>query len=298
MLNRPEKTFESAIRGDACAITAELSLKRESTADDIVRQAEQLAPHVDGIQISDNPWAWTQMSSIAAASVLLRSGVDPVPILTCRDRNRIALTGDLLGLRALGVRSVMLTRGHRVPKKHPLQASTVFDLSGRELIKLAAELNDDETAGAGQKLFIGTGARAFLPNAGWHADSLRDRAAAGAEFLQTQLCFNTELLRSYMQRLVELQITWSYSVVVSLTPLPSVQTTRWIKDRFSDSKIPASVIERLEQAEDPRAEGIALCAELMREVAAIPGIAGINLMTMGDTAAIAESIEASGLRGA
>ena len=112
MSREPEKTFRSAVQSKSLAITAELSLKRETTATDIQAQSQSLAPWVDGIQVSDNPWAWTQMSAIAASSLLLAEGVDPIPILTCRDRNRIALTGDLLGLRALGVRSIMLQTLH------------------------------------------------------------------------------------------------------------------------------------------------------------------------------------------
>jgi len=292
----PDKTFRSAVQSRSVAITAELALKRETTPDDIRVQARSLAPWVDGIQISDNPWAWTQMSSVAAASLLLDEGVDPLPILTCRDRNRIALTSDLLGLRALGARSIMLMRGHRVPRNHPLPAATVFDLSGRELIALAAELNEDETGKAGDRLFLGTGARAFRPNAGWRADSLKDRAAAGAEFLQTQLCFNLDLLQDYLSRLVDLQVTWDYSVIVSLTPLPSLETAQWIREHYSDAKIPAAVMQQLEDAQDQRKEGIEICAGLMREMAALPGIAGINLMTTGDTDALIEAIRLSGVR--
>lgn len=292
----PDKTFRSAVQSRSIAITAELALKRETTPDDIRTQARSLAPWVDGIQISDNPWAWTQMSSVAAASLLLDEGVDPLPILTCRDRNRIALTSDLLGLRALGARSIILMRGHRVPRNHPLPAATVFDLSGRELIALASELNEDETGKAGDRLFLGTGARAFRPNAGWRADSLKDRAAAGAEFLQTQLCFNLDLLQDYLSCLVDLQVTWDYSVIVSLTPLPSLETAQWIREHYSDAKIPAAVMQQLEDAQDQRKEGIEICAGLMREMAALPGIAGINLMTTGDTDALIEAIRLSGVR--
>ena len=236
------------------------------------------------------------MSSVAACGLLLRQGIDPIPIITCRDRNRIALHSDLLGLRALGVTSMVLIRGHRVPKKHPVQAQTVFDLSGRELIAMAHEMNEDDSGLPGDKLFIGTGARAFRANAGWRADSLVARAAAGAEFMQTQLCFNIDLLRAYMARLVDLKLTWNYSVMVSLTPLPSAVTALWLKDRLRDTKIPKAVIERLEKAADPEQEGIRICAELMREIREIPGISGVHLMTTGNPETIPAAIELSGLR--
>ena len=102
------KTFREAVQGEQFSIAAELTVKRESTADDVRRQAEVLGNFVDGIQVTDNPYAWVQMSALSAAGILIDHGVDPVPILTCRDRNRIALESDLLGLQALGVTSLML----------------------------------------------------------------------------------------------------------------------------------------------------------------------------------------------
>jgi len=290
------QTFKQAMQNRPLAISAELALQRESTAADVAAQAALLGPLVDGLQVTDNPLAWVQMSALAASSLLLQNGVDPIPILTCRDRNRIGLQSDLLGLRALGVTSLVLMRGRRVGKKHALHASTVFDLTGRELIAMAAAMNDDESLGPGSGFLIGTGARAYRAKRGWAAEALTARAEAGAQFLQTQICLNTEVLDRWMNRLVEAQITWRYSVVVTVAVLPSAQTARWVKDNMTDSKIPVAVIERLEKAADPEREGIAICAETMRRIAVIPGISGINLISTGSPEHMAAAIEASGLR--
>jgi methylenetetrahydrofolate reductase (NADPH) len=288
------RTFREAVQGDRFTLTAELTLARTSTADDVRRQADLLGRYVDAIQVTDNPYAWVQMSALSAAAILRGHGIDPVPILTCRDRNRIALESDLLGLRALGVSSVILTRGQRVPKQHAVQAGGVFDMSGRELIALAASFGGEESATRGPEFLVGTAARVFRPGPEWH-EALAARAAAGARFLQTQLCFNVNVLRQYMQALVAAKLTWRYSVIVSLAVLPSAVTAQWVKKNLSGSRIPKSVIRRLEQAPDPEQEGIRICAEKMQEIAAIPGISGINLMTTGDAAAITAAIEASAL---
>lgn len=269
-------------------MSAELTVQRNSTADDVRRQADLLGRLVDGIQVTDNPYAWVQMSALSAAAILLDHGFDPVPILSCRDRNRIALHSDLLGLEALGVSSMMLMRGHRVPKDHSLPAATVFDLTGRELIAMASALNS--------KPLIGTGARVFRPGPRWRAESLATRAAVGAGFIQTQLCFNMEILRRYMQRFVAAGLAERFSVMVSLSPLPSAQTALWVKKNMSDSRIPDTVVSRLEDAADPEQEGILICAELMQQVSEIPGVSGINLMTTGNPEAIPAAIRASALR--
>jgi len=281
-------TFRKAVQGDSFAISAELTVHNESSADDVRRQAHELAGLVDGIQVTDNPYAWVQMSALAAATILIEDGFDPVPIMTCRDRNRLALQSDLMGLQALGVGSVMLMRGHRVPKDHAVRASTVFELTGRELIELAASLGED--------FFIGTGARLFRPGPNRPAESLTRRAAAGARFLQTQLCFNMEILERYMKRFIAAGLDRHYSILVSLSPLPSASTARWVRKHMSDSRIPAATIQRLEEAGDPQQEGIAICAELMQQISEIPGVSGVNLMTTGDPGALKATIQASGLR--
>jgi methylenetetrahydrofolate reductase (NADPH) len=290
------RTFREAVQGDRFALTAELTLSRQSTADDVRRQADVLGRYVDAIQVTDNPYAWVQMSASSAAAILRGHGIDPVPILTCRDRNRIALESDLIGLRALGVTSLILTRGDRVPKKHAVPANGVFEMTGRELIALAASFDDEDSVKPGPGFFIGTAAKVFRPNPDWPAESLAARAAAGARFLQTQLCFNVNVLRQYMQALIAAKLTWRYSVIVSLAVLPSAATAQWVKKNLGGARIPKSVLRRLEQAPDPEQEGIRICAEKMQEIATIPGISGINLLTTGDAAAITAAIEASGLR--
>lgn len=296
------KCFREAAPSQRFTITADLTLNSSSGADDVARQADLLGPYVDAMQVTDNPWAWAQMSALSAAALVRRHGIDPVAILTCRDRNRFALHADLLGLRALGVTSVLLMRGHNFPKDHAVPATPVFDMSGHELLALAAGLNAaesakrDETGEAAKEFFIGIGAKAFRPAREWVAESLTARASAGARFVQTQLCFNMDVLRRYMQHMVETRLTWKYSVIISLTPLPSVATARWLKKNLTDSRIPRSVIARLEQAADPAREGVAICAELMQEIAEIPGVSGVNLMTTGDPKLLRDAIKASGLR--
>jgi methylenetetrahydrofolate reductase (NADPH) len=290
------KKFQQALQAEGVAITADLTLTSGSGAEDIARQVDLLGPWVDGLQVSDNPFAWTQMSALSAAVIAQQHGVDAIPILNCRDRNRIALIADLLGLRALGVSNVLLTRGHKLPEAHPIKAAAVFDTSGRELVTLAAQLGEGMPKPPGQDFFIGVGARAFRPPRNWRAESLHERSASGAQFLQTQLCFNIDILRAYMQRLVDTRITWEYSVIVSLAAIPSAVTARWLKQNMNDSRIPDALVKRLEGSADPEQEGAAICAELMQRVAEVPGVSGINLMTMGNADHLQAAIQQSALK--
>lgn len=290
------KTFRDAIQGQRFAITGELTLARESTVDDLRLQADALAGLVDGVQVADNPWAWVQMSSVAASALVLQQGVDAIPVLSCRDRNRLALQSDLLGLRALGVSSALLVKGHRMPKEHQVRARSVFELSGRELVAMGRELADEITPGPAGEFFIGTNARIFRPQPGWQPESLTERAQAGAQFMQSQLCLNLDTLQLYMQRLVEARLTWHYAIVATVAVMPSANTAAWLKQVLKDALVPPALVKRLEQAGDPEQEGVAIAAEAIREIAEIPGMSGVHVFTTGDPALVPEAIRASGLK--
>ena len=142
---------------------------------------------------------------------------------------------------------------------------------------------------------IGSVITVFNPKSGWQAKSLVAKADAGARFLQTQLYFDTNVLRRYMARLVAARLPRRAHIVVSLATLPSAEMARWLRDNMRGSVMPDAVIRRLDQAVDPEQEGVQLCAELLQEIKEIPGIGGVNVLTPGDVATIPAAIRVAGL---
>ncbi|MBM3855593.1 MAG: hypothetical protein FJ399_20985, partial [Verrucomicrobia bacterium] len=136
------RTFRQATQTGALTITADLTLQGLSDSDDVARQVDLLGPCVDAIQVNDHAWNAVHMSGLAAASLVLRQGADPITALACRDRNRIALYQDMLGLRALGVTSILLARGPDITRNQPVKAQAVFDTSVAQLIAMASGFKD------------------------------------------------------------------------------------------------------------------------------------------------------------
>ncbi len=232
------KTFQGALSRGAFVLTAELSPAASGSARDCIRQAKGLNACVDGIVLRDGPGAPPPVSHTALAALLLREGVDATPTMDCRDRNRIALQSEILGLRAVGVTSMVLNRGSVAPGTRQPPARGVFDVGGSELIALARET--DETG-----LLLGTDAAVPGDPSGWDPGRLLQRSSAGARFLRLRPCPDLERLRRHMARLVDEKLTWHFSVFPSL---------------------------------DPEKHGLDDCAQMIREVRAIPGVSGINLV--------------------
>ena len=289
-------TFREAIQKQDFVITAELNLARETDVPAVVQQARILDEHTDAIQVPDNPNARVHMTPLAASNILLQNGIQPIPHLSCRDRNRVALESELLSHGAMGVTSVLLMRGDDLPDNHRPKVKQVFELEGKELIRTARALVDDPTVASVPDFCIGTVATVFNPKAGWKPRSLLTKVEAGARFIQTQLCFDIAGLRRYMKHLVEAQLTWKTAVIVGIATLPSAVSARWLRENLRGSVVPNKVIRRLEQARDPEQEGIIICTELLQELGEVPGVSGAHLMTPGDIETIPAAITAAGLR--
>ncbi len=282
------RTFRDAVRSNEFTLTAELNLNQRADAQTLLRQVELLGPLVDAIQTTDNPYSQVQISALAAASLILGRGFDAVPQFNCRDRNRTALESDLLGAMALGVESVLLLRGDAY--KNSADSKAVFDLDAKELIAKARSLSGADG------FYIGGVATVFKPVAGWQPDELNAKVDAGAQFIQTQLCFDTNVLRRYIGHLVSAKLTWRSHIVIGVATLPSAEAARWLQRNLRGALMPDELVERMEQAQDPEEEGVKICAELMQEFSEIPGVSGANLMTLGNIETIPAAISASGLR--
>ncbi len=289
-------TFNKALRTKKFVVTAHVNLAQAPDADSVIRQGEILRPVVDAMQLTDNPGAQVQLSSVAAAALLLQNGMDPIVHMTCRDRNRIALQSDLIGAAALGVTSVLLMRGDKVPEHMRPRVRNVFDTQAKELMTFIQNLKDAETVKLVSDFLVGATATLFDPEADWTPESLTAKCDAGANFVQTQLCFDIGVLRKYMERMVASKLTHRLFFIMALSPLPSADVARWMRDNIKGTLMPDSIIDRLEQSSDPEREGIEICAELLQEMATIPGVSGANLLTLGKLESIPATVEASGVR--
>ena len=287
-------TFKESLKTKDFVVTAHLNLAEAPDAESLLRQGEILRPAVDAIQLSDS--AQVHMSGVAAAAILIQNGIDPIVHMNCRDRNRIALQKDLIGAAVLGVTSVLVMRGKKIAKSEKHDVRNVFDVPALELMAYIQGLKQAEDSSPVAKFLVGASAEIFNPKDDWTPKNLVRKCDAGANFVQLQICFDLDVARNYMARIVAAKLTHKASFILALAPLPSADAARWVRDNVKGALVPEPIIERLEQASDPEREGIEICAELMQELATIPGASGVNLLKLGNLESIPAAIEASGVR--
>ncbi len=287
-------TFRNALKTRDFVLTAQLNLADAPDAPMLIEQGETLRPVVDAVQLTDSKRP--HMSGVAAAALLIERGIDPIVHMNCRDRNRIAMQKDLLGAAALGVTSVVVTRGARIPHSNKIGVRNVYDTPALEFMGYIQGLKQHEDAPLVSDFMIGAHAELFEPAADWRPKNLIRKCDAGTNFVQLQLCFDLDVARSYMASIVAAKLTHRASFMTALSPLPSADVARWVRDNVKGALVPDSIIERLEQAPDPESEGIRICADLLRELTTIPGVSGANLVSLGNLESIPAAVEASGVR--
>jgi methylenetetrahydrofolate reductase (NADPH) len=289
------KTFKEAAQRKDFSVSCEIFLKPETSAEMIREAAGMLVGHVDGVLVTDNQFGQLHMSSLAAAGLLIGAGMDPIVQLACRNRNRIALLSELLGAGALGVTSLMLIRGNRVPDGFKPRPKAVFDLDATELIATASKLKSDDRLRTLPDFFIGGLVTAHAPKPGWNPQKLLKKVEAGAQFVQTHVCMDIPVLKIYMKHLVAKGLLRRISVFVSLAIPGSADDANWLREHRPNIKIPDAVVKRIEQAADSEQESVEICAEQLQQLAEIPGVSGAHLIATRNLATIPAAIVASGL---
>ena len=294
--HEPASRLEASLRAGCLVFTTEITPPVSCAADDLLRKALPLRGLADAVNVTDGASARTHMSALAAAAILARNGIEPVLQLACRDRNRIALAADLMGAAACGIHNLLLLTGDDPGAGDEPQAKPVFDLDARSLTELARRIRDHGELPSGHKVagaaqfFLGAADLPIDPPPGWRPERLAAKVAAGAQFAQSQFCMDAAIIRRYVRRLSESAEVRGLSLLIGIAPLRSASSARWMLHHLPGTIIPQVLIRRLEAALAPDAEGRRISLELIEELAAVQGVAGVHVMAPANEAAVPEVI--------
>ena len=295
--------LQKHLRDGSFVVTAELSPPVSTDPAEFIDRALALRGLVTAVNVTDGAGSKAHMSSLAAAHFLVRSGVEPILQMTCRDRNRIALQGEVLGAAALGIRNILALRGDDPKTGDQPETKPVFDLDTVGLLAMAHRMRSEHRLPSGTeiegavRLVLGAAELPVDPGADWRPIGLLSKLEAGADFIQTQFCMDAGVVRRYSARLLDLGIAQRLPILIGVAPIASARSARWMREKLFGALIPDEVIGRLDQAADPKSEGKKICIELLQQLAETPGIAGAHVMAPQNHSALAEVIAASGIAG-
>ena len=296
------KTLEQTLKANEFAITAEIPAPISASASEIEEKIDLLTGHVHAINVTDNPGATAHMSSLAGCSIVRNKGIDPIFQVTCRDRNRLAIQSDLMGASALGINNVLTLAGDPVKNGDQPDAKAVFDVNSKKILSIMQSMNDSGETMSGRQLqtksnfFAGGAAIIHEPENNWDPVALKDKVTQGAKFIQTQFCYDADLLRNYMKHIVDSGLSEKLFFIIGIGPLRSDKSAKWMRDKLFGTVIPESIVKRMEQAENQIQEGTAICAELINQFEEIDGVHGAHLMAPRNLSAIAPTVKKAGIK--
>jgi methylenetetrahydrofolate reductase (NADPH) len=300
---RSGSRLERVLRSGRFAVTAELNPPDSADYHSVFERALVLAEVCDAINATDASGANVHMSSVGVCALLTRAGYEPVMQVSCRDKNRIAIQGDLLGAAAMGVRNVLCLTGDGVQTGDQPEAKPVFDLDSISLLRTARMLRDDGHFLSGRQLevapkfFLGAAANPFVPPYDYRPLRMAKKIEAGADFFQTQFCFDLPRLCEFMSVVRNLGLTERAFILVGVGPLRSAKAAEWMRSHVPGVVIPDKIIHHLNRVpvSRQREEGKRICTEIIQAVREIEGVSGVHVMAYRQEELVAEIIEESGL---
>ncbi len=302
---KTKSNLERVLEAGYFAVTAQIGPPRNTEPEVIREKANLVKGYVDAFNVPDGESAVVAMASWAACLIGKQEGLDPIVQMTCRDRNRIALQMDILGISTFGVNNILCLSGDPVSFGNCPEAKSVFDLDSIQVIRMVKGLRDEKKfengeliAGREPRLFIGAVTSPFAEPTEHEVIRLGEKVAAGADFIQTQSVYHIKKFERWMEMVRERELHKKVKILAGITPLKSVAIARYMKTKLSGVDVPDELIERLRKAttrEQVRKDGIKIAVETINSLKEIEGVAGIHIMAIEWEEVVPEICEASGL---
>ena len=299
--------LERVLSAGHFAVTAEVGPPRGPDPAVVKKKAGILRGVADAYNVTDNQTAVVRMSSIAASTVLLQEGLEPIMQIVCRDRNRIAIQSDLLGASALGMKNVLCLSGDHQSagaggklKGHP-GAKNVYDIDSIQLISVVKGLRDEAVQDGGDSIspaapfFIGAAWTPLGPPEKFRTIRLAKKVNAGADFIQTQAVYDIKRFAQALRRAEDMGLAEKTAILAGIIVPRSAGMLRYMNNNVPGIEVPDELIARMKDAADPEEEGIKITLELVDAARNLSGIKGVHLQAIEAEGLLPDVIKAAGL---
>lgn len=259
--------LRSAIQSGEFILTAEVAPPKGGNPIHMVEIAKRLQDRVHAVNVTDGSRAVMRMSSLAATAILQQHGVEPVCQFTGRDRNRIGIQADLLGAHALGIHNILALTGDPVKAGDNPDAKAVFELESIRILKLIDKLNggsdwnDKPLTDGATNLLAGAAVDPQIKSWSSLQKRFERKIDSGAQFFQSQMITDFDRLEEFMTKIAN---PCGKPVLAGIFLLKSAKNAAFINRYVPGVDIPEHIIDRLDKADDPLAEGIAIAAEQVK----------------------------------
>jgi len=300
---KPDSKLAKKIESGDFIITAECAPGATATGATTEAALKCFNGKLAAVNFPDNSHG-VAISSVAAAVTAIKLGAEPILQMVTRDRNRIDLQSDLLGAACLGIKNVLCMSGYHQMLIGCPESANVFDVDSSQFVDLATRMSENGVLANGTKIdgqfsmLVGAVANPFLKPLDLNLFRFGIKIDAGAKFIQTHAVFDLEAFTQWLDAARKEGLTKKVAILAGVFPLGSAAEAQKLRETYAEFRIPDKIIERLKKAGDDAAqkkEGIAICAETIKQLKALDGLRGIHILSGGKEASVPEILAAAGL---
>ena len=287
-------SFADSLSSGRFLVTAELNPPKGTDLSEMLKKAESLRGWVDAFNLTDSASAVMTMAPIAAAVALKQQGFEPILQLTGRDRNRIAIQGDMLAAATLGIENIVCMGGDPPGAGDHPDAKPVFDLDTLALLKAARSMNEGaDMMGKALKgspnYTVGAVANPGAPELDKEIARMGDKVRDGAEFFQTQAIYEPEAFAKFMEQAAQ----FGKPIIVGFIILKSGNMARRLNETLPGVFVPDALIGELDAADDKSAKSIEIGGRIISKLKGM--CQGVHVMAIGWESRIPAMLEAAGI---
>jgi len=293
--------LEKVLEDGKFAVTAEIGPPQSANPEPLIHHAKMLKGYAEAFNLTDNQTAVVRLSSIAAAAIVMKEGIEPVIQMTCRDRNRIALQSDLLGASAIGVRNVLCLTGDHQTFGNEKSAKSVFDFDSISELYTFDKLRTEGLQSGGDtikdppKVYLGCAENPFATPYEFRGMRLAKKVNAGADFVQPQAIFDMDMFETWMDDVRSRGLDKKTHILAGVIPMKTAGAARYMKNKVPGMIVPNSIIDRMKKASDSTEEGSRVCVEQIETLKNMKGVHGVHIMAGMWEEIVPRIVETAGL---
>ncbi|MHA1443903.1 MAG: methylenetetrahydrofolate reductase [Candidatus Hodarchaeales archaeon] len=234
--------------------TGELEPKKMQDLSSVIHSAEEMknTGKIVAANVTDGPQGEAYVCSMVPCYMVQeKTGLEAIWQMTVRDRNRIALFGDILGGAILGLKNLLALTGDHSALGDNKNARAVFDLDSTQLIDLVSKMVDDHTdlegnEIEGERLEINVGCAAN-PNSDPREPEILKvgrKCEVGADFIQTQTSFDIDEAKEFLKELEKFNVP----VLLGLFPIKNYGIAWYFNEYIPGVSVPKDFLNALKKA--------------------------------------------------
>jgi 5,10-methylenetetrahydrofolate reductase len=302
--------LKEAFEAGKFGVTAEMAPPKGWDFSHVMADAELLKGKVHGVNVTDMQSASLKATSLGLCIKLKQAGIDPILQMTGRDRNRMAIMGDILAAAGFGIDTMLALTGDHPVVGDCRDAKPVYDLDSVGILKMLSQMEEtgcdcggNELSGGAPKFYKGASVTPVYEPMFLQINKLRQKVEAGAMYVQTQGIFDLDVFKRFLEAVDKAGI--KTHIMAGIIPLKSAGMAKYMNENVPGIDVPQDMIDRLSAAAAegkekgikglPTQLGIEMAAEMVAKIKDEKLCDGVHIMAIGAEKNVPTILEKAGI---